>query len=253
MSTRLVLFGFALLLTVATAPTTLAQSVVPPDVVELTNGGMVRGTIIEHIPGDHVTLQLATGELRTFPADQVRTVRSDAAVSPQTPLPRPEPRDTVRVQFRARDGAPLTAHRLAATGSAVVGVGRHVGVVSIDQFETLCTAPCEVELPRGTYDFGVSEGSGQARRADHAHLALLTDSTLDLEYESREGVRTGGWVVFVASLLGGMGLMLGGLGSDGFISFAITGSVIAGVGMLIAVPMFSLNDHADVQHAVLRF
>ena len=49
----------------------LAQAQVPPDVVRLRGGGLVRGTIIEHLPGGPVHIQLVTGEERRIEADQV--------------------------------------------------------------------------------------------------------------------------------------------------------------------------------------
>ena len=38
-----------------------------PERVSLRNGGVVRGALVEKVPGDHITLKLATGEIRTIP------------------------------------------------------------------------------------------------------------------------------------------------------------------------------------------
>ena len=186
---------------VLTAP---AAAQAPPDVVELRNGGMVRGTLVENIPGDHVTIQIATGELRTFPSAEVLRV-GPAPVAPvmtpvvvepgyptgvAVPAP-PAPMINVRVVGTSEE---LSLHRLTGTASVSVWTGRGVGTAAIDQFAIICGAPCDQQLPAGTYTLGVSQGNGMARRADHSIFHLDHDATLELEYESREGVRIGGWL-----------------------------------------------------------
>jgi hypothetical protein len=42
-----------------------------PDAVKLKNGGLLRGTISELIPGKSVVLITATGEVRTIPMEEV--------------------------------------------------------------------------------------------------------------------------------------------------------------------------------------
>ena len=64
-----------------------ADSGRPPDVVRLKNGGMVRGTILEAIPGEAVRVQLSDGNVREFPADTVDYAGPDS--SPET-APRQE-------------------------------------------------------------------------------------------------------------------------------------------------------------------
>jgi hypothetical protein len=46
-------------------PKRQAESI-PEQIVWLTSGGVVRGRIVEFVPGQHVVLELATGELRTI-------------------------------------------------------------------------------------------------------------------------------------------------------------------------------------------
>ncbi|HJL14354.1 MAG TPA: hypothetical protein RMH99_01790 [Sandaracinaceae bacterium LLY-WYZ-13_1] len=53
----------------ALAPVAEAQT--PPDVVRLRDGGLVRGTIIENVPGSHLRMSLTTGEERRFEADDI--------------------------------------------------------------------------------------------------------------------------------------------------------------------------------------
>lgn len=232
----------------------------PPDVVELRNGGMVRGTLVENIPGDHVTIQIATGELRTFPSSDVLRVGPAPAAPVITPVivepgypsgmavPQP-PLPMVNLRIVGTDEE-LSLHRLTGTASVSVWTGRGVGTAAIDQFAIVCGAPCEQQLPAGTYTLGVSQGNGMARRADHSIFHLDHDATLELEYESREGVRIGGWVIFGVATLGyalGATLPLLTSSTDQFLEILL---ISTGIYLALCIPvivMVALNDHADVR------
>ncbi len=234
----------------------VASAQTPPDVVELRNGGMVRGTLIENLPGDHVTIQLATGEVRTFPAAEVLRVGPGASSAPviiepgypgQMVPPPPEPMVNVRVVGTSEE---LSLHRLTGTASVSVWTGRGMSAAAIDQFAILCGAPCEQSIPRGTYTLGISQGNGMARRADHSIFHLENDTTLELEYESREGIRIAGWVIFgVASVGYALGATLPLLtgGTSDFIEILL---ISTGIYVALCIPviiMVALNDHADIR------
>lgn len=51
----------------------------PEQTVWLKNGGFVRGALIELVPGDHVTVQLATGEIRRIPAAEIDRMSTSTA------------------------------------------------------------------------------------------------------------------------------------------------------------------------------
>jgi hypothetical protein len=232
----------------------------PPDVVELRNGGMVRGTLVENIPGDHVTIQLSTGEIRSFPASEVVRV----GPGPMTPVMVPEPlyaepvvaapaRPTVNVRVVGASEE-LSLHRLTGTASVSVWTGRGVGTAAIDQFAIICGAPCEQSVEPGSYTLGVSEGNGMARRADHSIWHIDHDTTLELEYENREGIRIGGWVIFgVASVGYALGATLPLLSSGSTDSFLDILLISTGVYIAVCIPvliMVALNDHADIRELV---
>lgn len=234
----------------------VASAQTPPDVVELRNGGMVRGTLVENIPGDHVTIQLATGEVRTFPASDVVRVGSstpDPVMVPEPTYAQPAmgmaaqpPTVNLRV---VGDSEGISLHRLTGTASVSVWTGRGVGTAAIDQFAIMCGAPCEQAIPAGSYTLGVSQGNGMARRADHSIWHIDHDMTLALEYESREGIRIAGWVIFgVASLGYALGATLPLIdGSADLLSILL---VSTGVYLAVCIPvmiMVALNDHADIR------
>ncbi len=242
----------------------------PPDVVRLTNGGMVRGTIVENLPGDHVTIQLATGEMRTFVSAEVASA-GPAPVTTEVIPPAPggalvstpivaQPgriapyaqsgMPTVRVHVEATSPE-LTLQEVTGTGAAVVSTGRGFSTIMIDNFAPLCSAPCDIDLQPRTYILGVSQGQGGARRADHNLFTVDSDMSLELEYESREAARIVGWIVFIGGALVGAGVMLGGVlgatGGDGFLDWLIAGAVVLGVSEIVGLALAFLNDHADIR------
>ncbi|MFO0682683.1 MAG: hypothetical protein U0234_11555 [Sandaracinus sp.] len=244
----------------ASASVVAAQAAVPPDVVQLASGGMVRGTIVEAIPGDHVTIQLVTGEVRvisspeityagpTGQAPQAAPLQEVIPAAPMTPPPPPRPRG-VHLHVSADEGAgELTLQEVVGSATAVVSTGRGFATVSVDQFAPMCTAPCDLEVSPRAYRLGISQGQGDARRADHNLFTIDHDMGLHLEYESREGARIAGWIVFIGGMLAGGGVMLGGLGDDrNLLTWIIAGSVIFGVSEIIGFALIFLNDHADIR------
>lgn len=258
-------------------PAQLHAQTVPPDLVQLANGGMVRGTIVENLPGDHVTIQLATGETRTFSSAEVQfagpaaSAPSSAAQelvppAPGSGLAAPTPRPitpgvgplpaygvvamppTVHVHVEA-SVPDLTLQQVTGTGTAVVSTGRSFATVMVDNFAPLCTAPCDVDLPAHAYVLGISQGQGAARRADHNLFTIDHDLSLELEYESREGARIAGWITFIGGALAGAGVLLGGIAakSDDFIDWIIAGSTVLVVSEIIGLALAFLNDHADIR------
>lgn len=142
----------------------------------------------------------------------------------------------------------VTLHQVLVEGPRSHWTGRRY-----DATQPLCTAPCRLTLPAGTYRFALSDGGEPVRSA------RLTDvrgpTALHLDYASRSGARAAGWLVFgVGALAGaitalagtfvafedgndvdlGYGLMIGGLG----------GIIVAGIASL---PLVALNDHVAIR------
>jgi hypothetical protein len=108
-----------MILALALALALAAQSA-PYDTVELTNGGLLRGTIVQDVPGEPVLIELPSGEVWTVPrATIVRIERASRApageaVPPETPMagtpagmPPPVPAPTPEEAAAAAQAEPL--------------------------------------------------------------------------------------------------------------------------------------------------
>lgn len=235
----------------------------PPDVVELTNGGTVRGTIVENIPGDHVTIQLVTGEIRTFAAAEVARVGPAAptviTVPPVIATP-PPPVDVAPQPRMARltvetDAEDFLLHRVTGTAS-MRGMMR-----SIDAFDVVCPLPCAVDLEPGTYYLGLSRGRRDPTRW-RTPFVVEGNTTLSLDFESRGDQRLIGGLVLAGGILAGAGIIVGStvhllstLYRDNAAAFAgmIAGGVVIIVAVIVGTYFAAMRDHVDLRTGSLRF
>jgi hypothetical protein len=241
------------------ASAALAQAL--PDVVRLNDGSFVRGTIVERVEGDHVVIQTATGELRSIPLATVQYAGPDSVMTavpapPTTPPqgyapPPPAALPTIHLTFETDDEDVMT-HRLV--GSAIAGGWGRRGFVRVDAFEPLCLAPCEIDVPPGTYQFGLSQGaSGNAQRASIVY-PLSTDTHFVAEFSSRGVERAIGWTVFSLSAVACVVTVLVPIFVSDFSESTLFTSLGVGlgtlvVGMAVGFPLIFLNDHAEVRIA----
>ena len=118
--------------TSATGPYAAAPYTPGGDVVYLKGGGMLRGTLLEEIPGDHVSVELAPGQLAQVPWERVqRIARAGATPPPPAPAaiaPPPANAATVTVRIESEEAAVLERRE-----------GRRWGPV--------CSAPCNQAMP----------------------------------------------------------------------------------------------------------
>lgn len=216
----------------------VAPSSAPPDIVRMKDGGLLRGTIAESVPGGFVTIVLLTGETRKVAASEIDYAGpADAAPSPPKKQPANEgenesgadanratqPRDSgaprpfvtvhaaeANISFRSTpNGHTLYRRDVTATAFGSNGVG-----VAAEGFAEICTAPCDASLPAGTYTFGVSKPKGVAVKADQITLPAGS-SQLHADYTDNSGLRIAGWVVMIGGVAVGSGLLLAGLESGG--------------------------------------
>jgi hypothetical protein len=227
------------------------------DVVHLPGGGLVRGSVVEYVPGDHVTIQLATGEVRTYAAGEFANVAIGGSApapvaAPSVPAPPAASTPMAHLSVGA-DGEGLSLHHVIASAIVPVWTGRTLSAAQVDSFQLICNAPCEIDVPAGSYILGVAQGSGTARRAGHdrADFAPGTVTRLAVEYDSREAIRIVGWITFVGGVLAGTAIMTVPILTDpnaDITGAIIAGSIVAGVGMIVALPMVLLQDHAEVRY-----
>lgn len=109
------------------------------DVVVLRNGGTIRGTFIEVLPGDHLTILLASGQTAIVKWIDIARFGDEAA-----PLPPPEP------------APPPTLRNTKSKVLVHVESPRHVTLehkaVASEEWNAVCESPCDRSLPRtGAY------------------------------------------------------------------------------------------------------
>jgi hypothetical protein len=189
------------------------------DVVKLKNGGLLRGSIAELVPGHFVVIVLITGETRRIPAEEFEYAGPDrAAESPpseeeeeeeeEEEAEEPEPRRRSGRIVRNMDRRPLEdLVSVRSTGEAVRVYVRAPAKGEGKRFSEVCKTPCEVELEPGSYEMALSEIESSEPVEARERVRIESGANLEATYESREGVR-----------LAGIFLMLGG---------GATGAVVA--------------------------
>lgn len=109
--------------------TSLAQSNLV-DVIYLKNGSIIRGIVVEQVPGQAIKLQTADGSLFVFEAEDITKMTREAAKAPQaTPSPSSldSPRDdwgrTYQQNQDIADGSRTKGIAFLSTGGGLVLVG----------------------------------------------------------------------------------------------------------------------------------
>jgi hypothetical protein len=142
-----------------------ARAEAPLDTVYLVGGGLVRGTLAESVPNDHVTIVLITGEVRRVPWSEIVRIEAGGASPSPAPAPAPAPAPPMR-------GPTVTVH---ITSRVPVLLDRRPA--GSDTWVPACASPCDAELPIGdTYRV---EGAG-LRASQEIHLAAQPGARVEL-------------------------------------------------------------------------
>lgn len=168
-------------------PSVRAQ-VVPPDEVRTTDGGLVRGVIVENVPGDHLIILLPNGDTRRISAAEIASTATVAPSASATPAAVP--------------AAPVFSGARAGGTPPVVGRGAlRIDVVSESPGLTLhgsaagtytnriCYEACELHLDRGNYQFVVQDARSRMRAVPGV-VMLNGDGELRIGVRSRRVGRT---------------------------------------------------------------
>jgi len=251
----------------------------PPDVVKLKNGGILRGTIAELVPGGTVTIVTMTGETKKLPMTEVQYAGPAAGMPGAAPPPTPASGPRPLIQVNGRD-APLylrssqsdvtfymrtsTSEGSSVSTGAMVGsrgfgaVGGGTSVFSGRTYARICTAPCEATVPAGQYTLALSKGTGNPVE-DEQLVRVDGPATLAGKYTSYAGLRAAGFVISLASIVTGFYLVYTSFGKEECDastnicdrkvdqSRLITGFGIAIGGAIIGGIMGSKGDDAEIR------
>lgn len=148
------LAGFVCILLVA--PGAMAQEL---ERVDTKDGSTYRGELVERVLDDHVTLKLATGEVKRFEWSEIATPPKAAPA----PVAKPSPRrasTTIDVELTVDDER-ARLEKFVGTGTVDVdhvtttGVTLYTTQEDIDLYRDVCGAPCNVEIdPTARYRIG---------------------------------------------------------------------------------------------------
>jgi hypothetical protein len=216
--------------------------------VTLADGTVMQGELVEKVPGNHITLKLATGEIRTIawsalaPQEQAPppppnvSVQVGAPVAPQTTTPTGP---TTHVAMDAdRPGVTL----LRVTGLGVVQAASAYGTAygSFMSYQPVCVAPCQADVEAGAmYRIG---GDGVTPTSTFSLPPPAPGRPLVLHVSAGSaGARFGGlWLTIGGITLAATGGVLAGLfaaignepgmNTNGWI---VGGLVTAGVGVVM--------------------
>ncbi len=231
----------------------------------LNNGAMYRGTISELVPGDHVVILVVGGDKKTFPIGDVKyagpasnmpTVESapppEPAPAPDTaqpvgPPPTQDGKAKPMVTVHAREArlqlvsTPPGITFQRRTGSAIAVGGNGSAIAT--GYDDLCTAPCDVSIPAGTYTIALAKTGGSSVEAEPVVIPA-GESTVRGEYVSKSGTRTAGLVVMVIGEAAGLGIIAAGdVHSD---STFILGLGVMGVGLGVGLALMYQSDKAVI-------
>jgi hypothetical protein len=158
----------AVLLAISAARSTAVAAPGAPDTAVTTrDGSAYQGVLVEQVPGDHITIQMADGTIHTFVASQVASVHPLGARPPMPPVQPLAPAPPgVLVDFTATDqGARLV--QASVTGNAVPSPNPE-----------LCGPPCRVRVAPGNYLIGgpgIVPSAGFALTGNPDHVRVTSD------------------------------------------------------------------------------
>ena len=189
--------------TVAEAEHASAPEPTPPDLVMTHSGGLIRGVIVESVPGEHVVIRVAGGEDRRLDWTDVRFAgrTEDAPAStlpepPSAPSVEATPDERVNVRFVSSQ-AGLTLHR-AHSGRLELGPGSQ-NVEPRREVSMVCHLPCEQVLDVGRHQFGLSIEGRPPRLAPA--IDIESDGRLRAEYIDNGPTLIAGLVAAIAGPL----------------------------------------------------
>lgn len=160
---------------------------------------------------------------------------------------------TATVAAAAQEPAPIVAAP-SAPAAVPVKLTAEAGLTlhrrSGGTYSALCTAPCEVSLPPGNHQLGLSRSGGDVLAAPAPVTIAPSSTELVGRYSPATAAQIGGAVVVAASLAGAILGIVGTAGSDegatDYVPMA-AGLVGGSFGVAVGVAMMLIGDSATVE------
>lgn len=244
-----------LVVTVLFAVSAAAHAAGASDLVQLRDGSMVRGTIVEKDPAGDVVIQLITGEVRRIPMASVtyagpeRSAASGSDATVSLRLTANEP----GIAFEKYSGG--VAGGMPASGTLGGDVAALRGATG--SFDSLCIAPCTVEHEAGNFRFGLSKRGRPVVENDEV-LSIDQSGQLVGVFKDRQPIRTAGHITSLSGFALGLGMLIAAFVdtqtsfSNGVLveepNIALAGAGI-GVGLALGTAGFFMalvNDRAEI-------
>jgi hypothetical protein len=219
--------------------------------VRLKNGGLVRGTIVELVPNDSVTIQLGDGRTRKFPIADT-TFAGSAAKDPEGSPPDEEHKPYAIIHAErahlslVSDEGIVTFHLQTGTTGLV-----DTPSVKAEGYDRLCTAPCSVDVPAGAHRFALSNPSGDVVATDN-DVIVKGSETLRGHVVYRHGMRVGGILLASLGPALGVGAIVLGVGlssnaqSEAPTPLILGGTAVAVVSLIAGLIMATRFDYSVV-------
>lgn len=221
-----------------------ATPVAADDAVELRNGGVVRGKILEVVPDDSLVIEsAASGERKTFPWAEIAGyeragARTDVVPrEPRAAAPTPAPA-APRGPSAGSNGVPIlhiessrpAGLQLYEVMSEIVAVGYNASVYGIT-YRSVCVAPCDAPID-GSQGHSFFFGGEGVTASGRFNLNGYGGNVTAEVKPGRKGVRVGGFVLAGT----GPSLILGGALWLVVQGLTRTRTEFDGMGNLIEVP-----------------
>jgi hypothetical protein len=216
------------------------------------DGAIYRGVLVERVPGDHVTLRLASGDIRRFAwADVV-----DVATAPEkererekekekdaadTPDPKPP---LVHLVVDGEPGIRLERRQTASEGWTL---SVPPGYAYVELWEVSCVAPCKTVVDMNS----IYRVNGRTATASHDFTLPSGHDHLKLHLEPRSAILHGLGFTFIVggtvlALAGGSSLIAAPAVADSSVASAVRGVGVVGlvvglVGLAAGIPTFLLT------------
>ena len=256
------------------APTQSAREPTPvapaKDVVKLKNGGLLRGSIAELVPGEFVVIVLITGETRRVPAAEFDYAGPDqqssegaesdeeqAEEGDEEEEAEEEEEETPARRRRARKGGPSmdqgSGEELVSVNSTSAPLKVYVrapseGDGSGKTYSELCKTPCDVYMKSGEYEMALSALDSDEPVAARERVSIDGTANLEATYQSRSGLRGGGVVIMLIGAVAGIAIIADAAGSQGKEDTAqvTLGGLVLGGGIAAGIVMMTRADIVEI-------